>query len=127
MMIKYCGIALCALMAILTLRGQKSEFAGFIGLAAAVILLSAAASEFLPTLNFISDTVEGTAFESYLSVLMKALGITLAVQFTAEVCRDAGESALASKLELVGKAQILLLSLPLIEELTLLVSGIVKG
>jgi stage III sporulation protein AD len=49
--------------------------------------------------------------------------VTLAAQFTAELCRDAGEGALASRLELAGRAEILLLALPLIRELTALAAG----
>ena len=45
------------------------------------------------------------------------------MQFSAELCRDAGESAIASKLELVGKAEIILLCLPLLRELIGLAAG----
>lgn len=125
-MIKYCGIALCALAAILILKGMKSEFSGIVALAAAVILFGVAAVEFYPTLKMLKELISGTSFEGYMSTLVKALGITLAVQFSAELCRDAGESAIASKLELVGKAEILLLCLPLINELITLAAGFMK-
>lgn len=125
-MLKYCGIALTALFTVLLLRGQKSDFAGFAALAAAMLLLGAAVKEYLPAMTFLAETAEGTAFEGHLATLTKALGITLAVQFTAEICRDAGEGGLASKLELVGKAQILLLSIPLLRELMTL-AGSVMG
>lgn len=125
-MIKYCGIALCALAAVLILKGQKSEFSGMVTLAAAVLLFGVAAAEFYPALKFINEAISGTAFEEYIGVLVKALGITLAVQFSAELCRDAGESAIASKLELVGKAEIILLCLPLIGELLSLAAGFMR-
>ncbi len=115
--IKYCGVALCALAAVLFLRGQRSEFAGYISLGASVVLLGAAITVFLPIYEYIQGIVSGTSFGGYLAVLAKALGITLAVQLTAELCRDSGEAALASKLELLGKAEVLLLCLPLLGEL----------
>ena len=52
--------------------------------------------------------------------------MTLAVQFSAELCRDAGESAIASKLELVGKAEIIILALPLVRELLGLAGGLMS-
>lgn len=125
-MLKYCGAALCALVGILVLRGQRSEFAGLVSLAASVILLGAATLAFLPVIDFISDAVSGTEFSKYLSTLMKALGITLSVQLCSEVCKDAGEASLASKLELVGKAEILVLCLPLMRELIYLAGEIVR-
>lgn len=116
-MLKYCGAALCALMGVIILKGQKSEFAGLVSLAASVILLGASVMTFLPVIEYIFEAVEGTGFAKYLSTLTKALGITLCVQLCSEVCRDAGEASLASKLELVGKAEILVLCLPLVREL----------
>ena len=124
-MLKYCGAALCALAAVLVLRSQKSEFSGLVSLAASVILLGAAMVTFLPIVEFVSQTVVGTGFSEYLTVLMKALGITLTIQLCAEVCRDAGEASLASKLELVGRAEILILCLPLIRDLITLAGSIV--
>lgn len=125
-MIKYCGVALCALTAVIVLRGQKSEFAGIVALAAAVLLFGAAAAEFWPVLSELRRMIEGTSFEGCLSTLVKALGITLAVQFSAELCRDAGEAAIASKLELVGKAEMILLCLPLIGKLLGLAAELMK-
>ena len=125
-MIKYCGVALCALAAILILKGQKSDFAGLVSVAAGVILLGAAIVTFLPVFEFIGDTMSETSFSRHMAVLGKALGITLAVQLSAEICRDAGESALASKLELIGKAEILLLALPLVSELIGLAAEIMQ-
>ncbi len=125
-MIKYCGVALCALAAILILKGQKSDFAGLVSVAAGVILLGAAVVTFLPVFELIGDTMSETSFSEHMTVLGKALGITLAVQLSAEICRDAGESALASKLELIGKAEILLLALPLVSELIGLAAEIMQ-
>ena len=116
-MLKYCGAALIALFAVLLLRAQKSEFSGIVSLAAGILLLGAAVVTLTPTLELVGDLIEGTGFKANLTALVKALGITLAVQFTSELCRDAGESSIASKLEFIGKAEILLLCLPLINEL----------
>lgn len=125
--IKYCGCALCALAAVLFLRGQKSEYAGYVSLAASVVLLGAAVAAFSPIYEYIRGLVSGTGFGGHLAVLTKALGITLAVQLTAELCRDLGESALASKLELLGKAELLLLSLPLLNEMAELAAELINS
>ena len=123
-MLRYYGAALIALAAILALRGQKSEFAGMVSLAAGILLFGGAAEAFLPALREIGALLEGSALGGYAATLMKALGVTLAAQFTAELCRDAGEGALASRLELAGRAEILLLALPLIRELLALAAGL---
>jgi stage III sporulation protein AD len=48
-------------------------------------------------------------------------------QFAADACRDAGESALASKMELAGKITILILALPLFEKITQTAVGLIGG
>ena len=40
-------------------------------------------------------------------ILFKTLGICFLAQFAADSCRDAGESALASKVELAGRSPFL--------------------
>ena len=125
-MVKYCGAALCALAAILMLRGQKSEFAGYVSLGASVILLGAALTTFLPITEYIKSIAVGTEFGGYLETVIKALGITLCVQFAAEICRDSGEGALASKLELIGKAEVLVLCLPVVGDLIELAAKLMK-
>lgn len=51
--------------------------------------------------------------ELYLTTLLKILGIAYITEFGAQICRDAGEGAVASKIELAGKVLILVLALPI--------------
>ena len=125
-MLKYCGAALSALIGVIILKGQKSEFSSLVSLAASVLLLGAAVSAFLPVTEFVFEAVDTSGFGEYLTTLTKALGITLAVQLSADICRDAGEASLGAKLELVGKAEILVLCLPMIRELITLAAEMVR-
>ena len=52
----------------------------------------------------------------YAAILFKAVGICLLTQLAGDVCRDSGESSIASKIELAGRAAILLTAMPLIQE-----------
>ena len=45
-------------------------------------------------------------------MLVKIIGMAYLVQFGAEICRDAGESAIGSRVELGGRVLILSLTLP---------------
>ncbi|AZT90139.1 stage III sporulation protein AD [Caldicellulosiruptor changbaiensis] len=51
---------------------------------------------------------------TYIKTLLKMTGIALISEYTASVCKDSGEKAIARKLEFAGKILILFLSLPLI-------------
>jgi stage III sporulation protein AD len=49
----------------------------------------------------------------YLKIIFKSLGICYVTQLGCDCCRDCGENAVSSQLELVGKAAMLAASLPL--------------
>ena len=53
--------------------------------------------------------------ENYISIVFKATAICFITQITSDLCRDSGESAIASAMELWGRISITLISLPLIE------------
>ena len=54
--------------------------------------------------------------------LLRCLGIGIAVRLSAEICRDAGERALAVKAELAGAVCGLMTILPLVERVMELIS-----
>ena len=70
-----------------------------------------------PLVAFLSELYRDDSIASYAAPLLKALGIAVMTQCCAELCRECGEGAAASGIELIGKVEILLLSLPLIHEI----------
>ncbi len=112
-----CGAAIAAVMLILIIKQSKSEFSPLVSLAVCLIIFSAAAGILFTVFSWISSLDLGQAFSPYLSAMAKALGIALITQTTAEICKDSGESAIAGRIEMLGRAEILILSLPLVKEL----------
>ena len=51
------------------------------------------------------------------ALMLKAVGITIAGQLAAQLCKDAGESALAYAVELAAKAAVLAAAFPLLRQL----------
>lgn len=52
--------------------------------------------------------------EFYLALLFKMVGIAYLTEFGAQLCRDAGENAIASRVELAGKVLIILIAVPIL-------------
>lgn len=50
----------------------------------------------------------------YLNTVFKILGIAYLASFCSEICKDAGEGNIASKVEFAGKILILVLSIPIL-------------
>ena len=56
-------------------------------------------------------------FSEYVEIILKALGVAILTHVASSICRDCGEAGLAGAVELAGKIEIILMSLPLIERL----------
>ena len=74
------------------------------------------AEPFGDLLAFLRTLSEGTGLDSTVfTPLYKILGIALVVHLGGQLCRDAGESALAAGLETAGSVCAMLAALPLLE------------
>lgn len=114
-----------AFLAVL-LRRYQPEFALGVGLLAGVAALVYLLGTVLPLLQRVQALAESAAVPTtYMSVLLKGLGICLLTQLAVDTCRDAGETALANKAELVGKVLLLAVALPLFEEIIALALSLV--
>lgn len=122
------GILLCAAMLAVMLRVQKPELALCLSLGAGALVLILLLQQFTPLLATMRRMLSMADFPSeYFGAVLKAAGVCLLTQITADTCRDAGESALASKAELVGRVLMLVLSVPLFEKLLSLVVTLING
>lgn len=115
------GIAAIAVLAAVIaamLRRYHQEYAVLISIAAGAVILFAVFSGVAPVVGRVGTLLSSSGLSAdYAIILLKTLGICFLAQFAADACRDAGESALASNVELAGKVAIVVLSLPLFEKI----------
>lgn len=124
--IKICGFVLCALVICVFFKNLKSEYSLFIRIIVTSLVSVFTLAAVYPVLTYIEEITKNTVIYQYLPVIMKALGIAFSVHLTADVCMDAGEGALADKIIIFGKVEILILSLPLIKSLFSLAEELAK-
>ena len=122
------GLLLCAGILGLILRAQRPDLALCLSLAAGLAVLLLMMQHIIPILSSLNTMLAGGAIPSeYIKAVLKATGICLLTQLTADTCRDAGETALAGKAEFAGRILLLLLSLPLFEDMLALVTALAQG
>ena len=101
----------------LILGQYRPEFRMLVTAAVTLLLMVMVLEQLSPVLEQLRGTMELTGLTGdYAAVLFKAVGICLLTQLAGDVCRDSGESSIASKIELTGRAAILLTAMPLIQE-----------
>lgn len=109
-----CGAALVCVVAVVVIKQLKGDFAIPVRLASSLILLGGVIAVGIPLFEYIKSLISNSALAEYAEILLKAFGIALLTHITAEICRDCGENSAASYVELGGKLEIMLLSLPLV-------------
>ena len=108
------GLGLVAAIMATLLRQHRPEFAILVSVGAGALILSGVLVGMLPIIAQIRAIFDGAAIPGqYAQILFKALGLCFVTQIACDACKDAGESAIAAKVELAGKISVLVLSLPL--------------
>lgn len=122
------GIALIGAILSLVLRQYRPEFALPVSVLTGVFILFAVISGVSPVISLVEGIADKFGTELvYLGVLIKALAICYITQIASDSCKDAGETAIGGKVEIAGKTAILIISVPMFEELIGVVSELMSG
>ena len=120
------GLALTAVALAVLLRQYRAEYAMALGLMVSVVVLLALMPVLKETMSLLMNIASNSGASQTVGVIVKSLGIAFVAGIAADVCRDAGESAMASKVELAGKVAILSLAMPMATQLMGLVERILR-
>ncbi len=102
------GVALAAVV-----RPIRKEMGMLIGAATGLIVLGAAVAEWSGLIDALREFAAAYGVDTgYIGLLLKIIGIAYLAQFGAQICTDAGETAVAGKVELFGRVMILLNAFP---------------
>lgn len=109
------GFGLIATVLIVLIRNQRPELAMQLGLAAGIIIFVLVVSRLKAVVDVLNDLANNAGVNSYyLSTVLKIVGIAYIAELGSQVCKDAGEGAIASKIELGAKILVIAAALPII-------------
>ena len=120
-----CGIALLCFAAIQILGKDRAGFGALVGIAGTICLLAPALGSLLYLSSRLKELFEEYSFKGADS-LIKAFGIGLCCEVTAQICKDAGASGLSNALDFACKCAILSLCLPLWQEVFDFIQGLLS-
>lgn len=117
LIIRLAGIALCGAVFAAFLRPLSPVFGSLTALGCGILLMLAVLDPIARLFDVLSGfmTAAGLSGELYFPII-KAVGIAMVVHITAQTCRDAGEAALGTKLEIAGTAAALAVCAPMMEQ-----------
>lgn len=115
--VKLCAAAFLCTVTVVLVRQYRSEFTLSIRTAAVILLLGFGLVLLSPTVRWIETLSQQVFSADHATLLLRALCILFLVRICAALCRDCGEPTIALCLEFAGKAELILLMIPLLEQL----------
>jgi len=109
------GIGIVATILAVVLRQHREEFALQISIVAGLVIFLFVVSKLEYVVQVLSNLADKVNLDFiYFSTILKVIGIAYIAEFAAQISRDAGENAIASKIELGGKVLIMVVSMPIL-------------
>ena len=112
------GVGVVAAAFSLLFKQYKPEYSMMISCIGVVLIFSVILIEMIPAFSTMRNLMAQVSFSSeYIKIIMKCLGICYLTEIGSQLCKESGQLAISSKIELAGKVMVLVLSLPMFEEL----------
>lgn len=70
-----------------------------------------------PQMTVLEAAFDSTSLSEYINPLLKVFGVAILTETTSDICRQAGENTFASKVELIGKVEMIILCFPFVEKI----------
>ena len=116
--IKIIAVGLIAVIIVIIIKQYKPEFAIYISIITGAIILYMIFGKLQEIINLLQNISSKAGVNSqFLSLLLKITGIAFLAEFAINICKDAGEGAIASKIEIGSKVIIVSMSIPIISSL----------
>lgn len=114
-LVKVAFLGVAGVLLAVQFKGQKPEYGIYIGLAIGILVfgyalrqVEAVTSQFGRLRSYLGGT------ESYLTILLKVIGITYICEFSAGICKDAGYQSVAGQIEILGKLSVMFAGIPIL-------------
>lgn len=119
------GLGIVATVLIIILRSFRPEFAIYISIITGIIIFSIIIHHLVYVIDILRDlSLKANLEITFFTIILKIIGTAYIVEFSSQICRDAGESSIAMKIELAGKVVIMVLAIPILLALMDLVTKI---
>ena len=116
-LIRICGFGMLCAVAALLLHGKNGELAMLLRVGGVLVIMGVLATALQDTLGELGALISSSALSTYLTVMLKALGIAILCATCGDVCRECGSGSVAFGVELAGNLLILSLCLPILREI----------
>lgn len=111
--LKIIGIGFCSLIVSVILKEYKKEYAIYSMLIGGAIIICLSLETISKITNFIKQFSK-TYNNTFIEILLKITGISILTEYAVSICKDAGESSIANKIDFASKILVISMSIPII-------------
>ncbi|MCC2928537.1 MULTISPECIES: stage III sporulation protein AD [Bacillus] len=122
------GLGLIATFLSLIVKEQKPTFAFLIIVFAGCVIFLYLVDQIYDIIRMIEKiAVNANVNMVYVETILKIIGIAYIAEFGAQLTKDAGQGAIASKIELAGKILILVMAVPILTVIIETILGLIPS
>lgn len=109
------GIGIVAAVLAVTIRQNKPEIAVGLSIATGIIIFLVVIGKIGSVIDVLKELSNRANLSTvYLATILKIIAIAYIADFGSQICRDAGEGAIAVKIEFAAKILVLTLAVPIV-------------
>lgn len=122
---KIAAIAIGGVIMAAIVKSFKPELSLYVVLATVMVIFLMALDKLTAVFQFLASVYDEMTYgRDFFPIIVKVLVVAYLADFTSQLCKDAGEAAIGSKVELAGKIVIFYLSMPVLLAILELINSI---
>lgn len=122
------AIGICGVVIASMVKGYKPEFAIYVVIATVMVIFIIVIYKLTAVFEFLGEIYDQISYgKNFFPIILKVLAVAYIADFTAQICKDSGETAIAGKVELAGKVMIFYLAVPVMVAVMDLINKMLPG
>lgn len=113
--VKIVGLGLVASVLLAIIKQQRPEMAIQVSIVVAAVIFTMMLGKINSVITLMQEIGQRANVSSfYMGTILKIVGVAYVAEFGAQICRDSGENAIATKIEFAAKVIVIVLAIPII-------------
>ncbi|WP_216829434.1 stage III sporulation protein AD [Alkalihalobacterium elongatum] len=126
--IQIVGLGLITTFLALVVKEQKPIFAFLLTVFVGILIFLFIIDEIVKVITMLENIAKNANINMvYVQTILKIIGIAYIAEFGAQIAKDAGQAAIASKIELAGKILILVMAIPILTSIIEMIISLIPG
>lgn len=124
--LKIAALAIVGVISASLMKSVNKEISIYIILVTVILLFMSVIDKLTEVFDFLEGIYDNVTYgRTFFPIIIKVLAVAYITDFTAQLCKDAGESAIGSKVELAGKVIIFYLAMPILAAILELINSLI--